>query len=72
MHKLEIEYNKDDERCTIGTDKQCITFVCNIEKVDIMIGWLFDNTKGRFVILGTNTLYFEKDEDAVAFKLRWT
>lgn len=32
--------------------------------------WLFENTTGRFFI-DSYFIFFEKDEDAFAFKLKW-
>lgn len=46
-------------------------FSSNVERIDKMIEWLFENTKDRFVLLGTDRIYFESSADAMAFKLVW-
>ncbi len=40
-------------------------------RVDKMVEWLFENTSHRFVLLGTDTVYFESDEDALHFMMVW-
>ncbi len=37
---------------------------------DDMIEWLFDNVEGKYLVDG-KYLYFQNDEDAMAFKLVW-
>lgn len=49
-----------NERLVLGDDSNTY---------EPLIEWLFKNTTGRFVFMGLNRLYFEKEEDAVAFKL---
>lgn len=44
-------------------------FSTDIEAVEAMVQWIFENTTGRFYSLGTSRWYFELKEDAVAFKL---
>ena len=48
------------------------SFSLDIDRVEKMIAWLYDNTTERFTLLGTENIYFESSEDAMAFKLRWT
>ena len=48
-----------------------IIFTRDIERMDKMVEWLFDNTKYRFVILGTDTVYFEDNDDALLFRMTW-
>lgn len=48
------------------------SFSGDIDRVEKMIEWLYDNTTERFTFLGTENIYFESSEDAMAFKLRWT
>ena len=47
------------------------SFTADIDRVEKMIEWLYDNTTERFTFLGTENIYFESSEDAMAFKLRW-
>lgn len=47
------------------------SFAGDIDRVEEMIEWLYDNTTERFTFLGTENIYFESSEDAMAFKLRW-
>ncbi len=47
------------------------SFSGDIDRVEEMIEWLYDNTTERFTFLGTENIYFESSEDAMAFKLRW-
>ena len=46
-------------------------FSADMERIDEMIAWLFENTSERFVLLGTDRIYFECSADAMAFKLTW-
>ena len=48
------------------------SFTADIDRVEKMIEWLYDNTTERFTFLGTENIYFESSEVAMAFKLRWT
>lgn len=64
MHEpmmLTMQYNGED----------VYSFSGDIETVEEMIEWLYDNTTKRFTFLGTENIYFESSEDAMAFKLRW-
>ena len=47
-------------------------FSADMERINEMIEWLFENTKERFVLLGTDRIYFECSADAMAFKLGWS
>ena len=58
---LSIHFNGED----------VYSFSGDINRVEKMIEWLYDNTTGRFTFLGTENIYFENSEDAMAFKLRW-
>ena len=57
--------------CIVNDGKAEITFTPDQKRFDKLVQWLFDNTKGRFVFLGTNRIYFENEDDAIAFKLGW-
>ena len=46
-------------------------FSADMERIDKMIEWLFEHTTDRFVLLGTDRIYFECSADAMAFKLTW-
>jgi len=46
-------------------------FTTDVKEFDKLIEWLYSNTTGRFTFLGTSTIYFEEDEDALLFKLTW-
>ena len=59
---LTMQYNGED----------LYSFSGDIDRVEEMIEWLYDNTTERFTFLGTENIYFESSEDAMAFKLRWT
>ena len=48
------------------------TFSGDIVRIEEIIEWLYDNTTERFTFLGTENIYFESSQDAMAFKLRWT
>lgn len=58
---LSIHFNGED----------VYSFSGDINRVEKMIEWLYDNTTERFTFLGTENIYFESSEDAMAFKLRW-
>ncbi len=58
---LTMQYNGED----------VYSFSGDIDRVEEMIEWLYDNTTERFTFLGTENIYFESSEDAMAFKLRW-
>ncbi len=51
--------------------KTCYNFSTDMDRIDEMINWLFENTTEQFVLLGTDRIYFESSEDAMAFKLVW-
>ena len=51
--------------------KECYRFTLDVDNFDEIVEWLFENTKNRFVFLGTDRVYFENNSDAMAFKLRW-
>ncbi len=51
--------------------KDIYSFSSDIERIEEIIDWLYDNTTERFTFLGTETIYFESSADAMAFKLRW-
>ncbi len=51
--------------------KDLYSFTADIDRVEEMIEWLYENTTGRFTFLGTENIYFENSEDGMAFKLRW-
>lgn len=55
----------------IDNTNECYRFSTDIERIDKMIEWLFENTDERFVLLGTDKIYFESEVDAMAFKLQW-
>lgn len=71
MQKVEIIEKAKTGFNFTDNDVTKYVFSLDIDRIDDMIKWLFDNTEDRFVMLGTNTLYFENKLDAVAFKLRW-
>ena len=58
---LTMQYNGED----------VYSFSGDIDRVEEIIEWLYDNTTERFTFLGTENIYFESSEDAMAFKLRW-
>lgn len=70
MKKISINVESNSDQIMANGDR-VIVFARNLDLVDEMIAWLFDNTKKRFVLLGTNTIYFESEEDALHFKIRW-
>lgn len=49
--------------------EKVFSFSSDIEAIEAIIIWIFENTTGRFFALGTSRWYFELKEDAVAFKL---
>lgn len=48
------------------------SFSMDIGRIEEIIEWLYDNTTERFTFLGTENIYFESSEDAMAFKLKWS
>ena len=77
MYKIEYEEKKNGKVSydkALGftyNRKTMYTFSTDLERIESMIEWIFENTTGRFFALGTDTYYFEFEEDAMAFKLRW-
>ncbi len=53
------------------SNKKVYGFSTDMDRIDEMIEWLFENTLERFVLLGTDRIYFESSADAMAFKLGW-
>lgn len=72
MKKIKLKFI-DQYKHQVGADGQDIFVITSkdSERVDRMIGWLFENTQGRFQLLGTDTIYFELDNDAMHFMLAW-
>ena len=66
FHNQRIGVRVDSENGRI-----CYGFSTYIERIDAMIKWLFEHTTDRFVLLGTDRIYFECSADAMAFKLTW-
>ena len=65
---------KDDGPITLDLTyggKAVYAFSGDMDRIEEMIAWLFENTIERFVLLGTDTIYFENSEDAMAFRLKW-
>lgn len=63
---------KDEKGLTFHhPDGSTYNFTLDIERYDEMIEWMFENTEYRFQFLGTDRIYFENTDDAMAFKLRW-
>lgn len=54
-----------------GSQEECFSFHGDVEWIDEMAEWLFISTKGRFLMLMTSHIYFEREEDAMAFKLKF-
>lgn len=74
MYKVEYLRRKKDNNFSMDftyRSETKYTFSTDIERIENMIDWLFNNTRGRFFVLGTDTIYFENEEDAMAFKLGW-
>lgn len=53
------------------SDSNVIMFSNDVERIDNMLNWLFSNTQKRFVLIGTDTVYFEDDDDAAHFMMVW-
>jgi len=66
FHNQDISIRADDH---LG--KMIYKFSVDMDRIDEMIEWLFENTLERFVLLGTDRIYFESSADAMAFKLGW-
>jgi hypothetical protein len=71
MKKITLEPINSAATFNIRSGDCNISFEAGSARTDKIIEWLFDNTSGRFTLLGTNTIYFEKDEDAVHFMMVW-
>ena len=71
MKKIHLQSIKQAAQEIHMKDGKAIMFSSDYERIDKMIEWLFDNTKHRFVILGTDTVYFEDDDDAILFMMTW-
>lgn len=71
MKKIELQALEESAQQLLANGDRVIVFSRNLERVNGMMEWLFENTKGRFVLLGTDTIYFEDDEEAFHFKMRW-
>lgn len=73
MEILDISSNNQYLDIEINSEhgKACYKFSTDMDRINKMINWLFENTSARFVLLGTDRIYFESREDAMAFKLRW-
>jgi len=75
MYKVEyqqVKADKDKNMSLVHNSEEIYRFSTDIERIEDMIKWIFENTTGRFYVLGTDTIYFENEEDAVAFKLGWS
>ena len=75
MYKVEYQQQKKDKDKNMSfayNNKEIYRFSTDIDRIENMIEWIFKNTTGRFYTLGTDTIYFENEEDAVAFKLGWS
>ncbi len=73
MEIIEIPYRNEyiDLKVTDAHNKLSYRFSTNMKRIDKMMEWLFENTKDRFTLLGTDRIYFESGADAMAFKLVW-
>lgn len=73
MEIIDIPFHNQNIQLIVRTEcrKLAYTFSTDMERIDTMIKWLFENTTGRFVFLGTDRIYFECSADAMAFKLGW-
>lgn len=68
-----VSYTNDPVMLTMQYNGEDVySFSGDIDRVEEMIEWLYDNTTERFTFLGTENIYFESSEDAMAFKLMWT
>ena len=71
MKKIELQSIKSAGAAFHMNDGKTVIFARDHERVDKMVEWLFDNTKHRFVLLGTDIVYFENDDDALLFMMAW-
>ena len=71
MKKVHLQAIDEAAQQILANGDRIIVFSRDLDRVDKMIEWLFENTTHRFVVLGTDTVYFEDDEDAFHFKMRW-
>lgn len=73
MEIIDIPFHNQHVRFKVKSEKQktCYNFSTDMERIDAMIKWLFEHTTDRFVLLGTDRIYFECSADAMAFKLTW-
>lgn len=74
MIKIKIPLPADTSPVITFTDQNgdvCFSFIGDVDYIDDIIEWLFVSTKGRFVLLGTSHIYFEKETDVVAFKMKY-
>lgn len=71
MKKVQIRSIKDASDQLRLNNNNVILFSTDYERIDKMVAWLFDNTSDRFVLLGTDTIYFENDDAAVHFLMVW-
>lgn len=70
---LNIHSSGEPETITFHWNGEDVySFSLDIDRIETMIEWLYDNTTERFTFLGTENIYFESSQDAMAFKLRWT
>lgn len=69
--KLEPKYNHTIQQGTSSGWGENIRNHVRAQYLDSeMAIWVFENVKGRFII-DDGHIFFENDEDAMAFKLRW-
>ena len=72
MYKLKLEpiYDYTIPRGTQGWSLAMRDHVCYRLLTDEQHAWLFRNTKGRFSLDG-HYIFFEREDDLMAFKLAW-
>ena len=51
--------------------EECFSFHGDMPWIEEIVEWLFASTKGRFIMIMTSHLYFEREEDAAAFKIKF-
>ncbi len=73
MEIIDIPFHNHHIRLKVKTISldTVYNFSTDMERIDTMIAWLFEHTIERFVLLGTDRIYFECSADAMAFKLTW-
>ena len=72
MYKIKLEPTYD-YTISVGTydwNGQFRDHVIGNFLTDDMIEWLFDNVEGKYLVDGKH-LYFQSEEDAMAFRLGW-